>query len=53
VSMMLFNFASITSTVSQTIVMAAVVLVILPTLVAFFLLQRFIYGGITNGSVKG
>lgn len=53
VSMMLFNFASITSTVSQTIIMAAVVLVILPTLVAFFFLQRFIYAGITNGSVKG
>ncbi len=53
VSMMLFNFASITSTVSQTIIMAAVVLVIFPTLIAFFFLQRFIYAGITNGSVKG
>ncbi|MGV3490754.1 MAG: carbohydrate ABC transporter permease [Devosia sp.] len=53
VSMMLFNFAGIQSTVSQTVVMAAVVLVILPTLIAFFFLQRFIYAGITNGSVKG
>ena len=53
VSMMLFTFASINSTVSQAVIMAAVVLVIAPTLVAFFFLQRFIYAGITNGSVKG
>lgn len=53
VSMMLFNFAGIQSTVSQAVVMAAVVLVILPTLIGFFLLQKYIYAGITNGSVKG
>jgi ABC-type glycerol-3-phosphate transport system permease component len=53
VSMMLFNFASITATVSQTVIMAAVVLVILPTLVGFFFLQRFIFAGITSGSIKG
>ncbi|MDP8996373.1 MAG: carbohydrate ABC transporter permease [Pseudomonadota bacterium] len=53
VSMMLFNFASITSTVSQAIIMAAVILVILPTLIAFFFLQRFIYAGILQGSIKG
>ncbi|HEX4298848.1 MAG TPA: carbohydrate ABC transporter permease [Devosia sp.] len=53
VSMMLFTFASVNSTVSQAVVMAAVILVIVPTLVAFFFLQRFIYAGITNGSVKG
>lgn len=53
VSMMLFNFAGIQSTVSQAVVMAAVVLVILPTLIGFFLLQKYIYAGITQGSVKG
>jgi len=53
VSMMLYNFASITSTVSQAVIMAAVILVILPTLVGFFFLQRYIYAGITQGSVKG
>lgn len=53
VSMMLFNFAGIQSTVSQAVVMAAVVLVILPTLIGFFILQKYIYAGITNGSVKG
>jgi multiple sugar transport system permease protein len=53
VSMMLFTFSSVNSTVSQAVVMAAVILVILPTLIAFFFLQRFIYAGITNGSVKG
>jgi len=53
VSMMLFNFAGIQSTVSQAVVMAAVVLVILPTLMGFFILQKYIYAGITNGSVKG
>ena len=45
--------AGIQSTVSQAVVMAAVVLVILPTLIGFFLLQKYIYAGITNGSVKG
>jgi multiple sugar transport system permease protein len=53
VSMMLFNFAGIQSTVSQAVVMAAVVVVILPTLIGFFLLQKYIYAGITQGSVKG
>jgi multiple sugar transport system permease protein len=53
VSMMLFSFAGITSTISQAVVMAAVILVILPTLVGFFFLQRYIYAGITQGSVKG
>lgn len=53
VSMMLYNFAAITTTVSQAIIMAAVILVILPTLIAFFFLQRYIYAGITQGAVKG
>ena len=53
VSMMLFSFAGITSTISQAVVMAAVILVILPTLIGFFFLQRYIYAGITQGSVKG
>ena len=53
VSMMLYNFAGITSTTSQAVIMAAVILVILPTLVGFFFLQRYIYSGITQGSVKG
>lgn len=53
VSMMLLTFSGVTSTVSQAVIMAAVVLVIVPTLVFFFFLQRFIYAGITSGSVKG
>jgi ABC-type glycerol-3-phosphate transport system permease component len=53
VSMMLFSFSGITSTISQAVVMAAVILVVLPTLIGFFFLQRYIYAGITQGSVKG
>lgn len=53
ISMMLLNFSGITSTISQAVVLAAVVLVITPTLIFFFFLQRFIYAGITQGSVKG
>lgn len=53
VSMMLYNFAGISSTTTANVLMAAVVLVILPTLIGFFFLQRFIYAGITQGAVKG
>jgi multiple sugar transport system permease protein len=53
VSIMLYNFTGITNTISQAVIMAAVIIVILPTLVGFFFLQRFIYAGITSGSVKG
>jgi ABC-type glycerol-3-phosphate transport system permease component len=53
VSMMLYNFTGLTATVSQAVVAASVVLVILPTLIGFFFVQKFIYAGITQGSVKG
>ena len=53
VSMMLYNFSGVTATISQAVIMAAVILVIAPTLVGFFFLQRYIYAGITQGSVKG
>jgi len=53
VSMMLWNMAGYQSGTTQAVLLAAIVLVILPTVVGFFFLQRFIYAGITNGSVKG
>jgi len=53
VSMMLYNFSGVTATISQAVIMAAVILVIAPTIVGFFFLQRYIYAGITQGSVKG
>ncbi|MEO6012719.1 MAG: carbohydrate ABC transporter permease [Devosia sp.] len=53
VSMMLFNMAGFQSGTSQAVLLAAVVLVIIPSVLGFFLLQRYIYAGITNGSVKG
>jgi ABC-type glycerol-3-phosphate transport system permease component len=53
VSMMLYNMAGFNSGTSQAVLLAAIVLVILPTVVGFFILQRYIYAGITNGSVKG
>lgn len=53
VSMMLFNMAGFNSGTSAAVLLAAIVLVVLPTVVGFFILQRYIYAGITNGSVKG
>ena len=53
VSMMLWNMAGYQSGTTQAVLLAAIVLVILPTVVGFFILQRYIYAGITNGSVKG
>ncbi len=53
VSMMLWNMAGYQSGTTQAVLLAAIVLVILPTVVGFFLLQRYIYAGITNGAVKG
>ncbi len=53
VSMMLWNMAGFNSGTTQAVLLAAIVLVILPTIVGFFILQRYIYAGITNGSVKG
>jgi multiple sugar transport system permease protein len=53
VSMMLYNMAGFNSGTSQAVLLAAIVLVILPTVIGFFILQRYIYAGITNGSVKG
>lgn len=53
VSMMLYQFAGYNSGTTEAVILAAVVLVILPTLIAFFFLQRFIYAGITQGAVKG
>lgn len=53
VSMMLWNMAGYRSGTTQAVLLAAIVLVILPTVIGFFFLQRFIYAGITSGSVKG
>lgn len=53
VSMMLYAFAGFNSGTTEAVLLAAVVLVIIPTLVGFFFLQRFIYAGITQGAVKG
>lgn len=53
VSMMLYAFAGFNTGTTEAVLLAAVILVILPTLVGFFLLQRFIYAGITQGAVKG
>jgi ABC-type glycerol-3-phosphate transport system permease component len=53
VSMMLFNMAGFNSGTSAAVLLAMIVLVILPTVIGFFILQRYIYAGITNGSVKG
>ena len=53
VSMMLWNMAGFNSGTTEAVLLAAVVLVILPTVVGFFFLQRYIYAGITQGSVKG
>lgn len=53
VSMMLWNMAGYQSGTTQAVLLAAIVLVILPTVFGFFLLQKYIYAGITNGSVKG
>ena len=53
VSMMLWNMAGYQSGTTQAVLLAAIVLVILPTVVGFFFLQRFIYAGITNGAIKG
>jgi ABC-type glycerol-3-phosphate transport system permease component len=35
------------------IICADVILMILPTLIIFLLLQKYIYNGFTSGSVKG
>ena len=51
--MMLFNMAGFNSGTSAAVLLAMIVLVILPTVIGFFILQRFIYAGITNGAVKG
>ena len=53
VSMMLYQFAGFNSGTTEAVLLAAVVLVILPTLLGFFCLQRFIYSGITQGAVHG
>jgi multiple sugar transport system permease protein len=53
VSMMLWNMAGYQSGTTQAVLLAAIVLVILPTVIGFFALQKYIYAGITNGSVKG
>lgn len=53
VSMMLWNMAGFNSGTTEAVLLAAVVLVILPTVVGFFFLQKYIYAGITQGSVKG
>lgn len=53
VSMMLYQFAGFNSNTTEAVLLAAIVLIILPTLIGFFFLQRYIYAGITQGAVKG
>jgi ABC-type glycerol-3-phosphate transport system permease component len=53
VSMMLFQFIGFNSGTTEAVILAAVVLIILPTLIGFFFVQRYIYAGITQGAVKG
>ncbi|WP_421855777.1 carbohydrate ABC transporter permease [Marinomonas sp.] len=53
VSMILYQMADVISGSSPTVIMATVIIVILPTLIAFFFIQKFIYAGITQGAVKG
>ncbi|MGN0601930.1 MAG: carbohydrate ABC transporter permease [Oscillospiraceae bacterium] len=52
VSTVLLNIMNET-TVSYTTVFAGVILCILPTLIIFLTLQKFIYSGLVSGAVKG
>jgi len=52
VSTFLFNFTS-NQTSQWNLLAAAITLVMLPTFIIYLLLQRYIFAGITEGSVKG
>ncbi|MGN1133543.1 MAG: carbohydrate ABC transporter permease [Oscillospiraceae bacterium] len=52
VSTVLLNIMNQT-TVSYSVVFAGVILCILPTLIIFLTLQKFIYAGLVSGAVKG
>jgi len=53
VSMLLFKASGMMSSSTEAILMAGIVIVIAPTLIAFFVLQRQIVSGMMRGAVKG
>jgi len=52
ISTALYTFSGENNT-QWNIMSAAIILALIPTLIIFFTLQKYIYGGITTGSVKG
>lgn len=53
VSMLLFKASDMMSSATEAVLMAGIVIVIAPTLIAFVLLQRQIVSGMMRGAVKG
>lgn len=53
VSMLLYKANGMMSATTEAVLMAGIMIVITPTLVAFFLLQRQIVSGMMRGAVKG
>jgi ABC-type glycerol-3-phosphate transport system permease component len=53
VSMLLFKASDMMSSSTEAVLMAGIVIVIAPTLIAFVLLQRQIVSGMMRGAVKG
>ncbi|WP_299969379.1 carbohydrate ABC transporter permease [uncultured Roseobacter sp.] len=53
VSMLLFKASDMMSSNTEAILMAGIVIVIAPTLIAFFALQKQIVSGMMRGAVKG
>lgn len=53
VSMLLFKASDMMSSSTEAVLMAGIVIVIAPTLIAFILLQRQIVSGMMRGAVKG
>jgi multiple sugar transport system permease protein len=52
VSTALYTFSGENNT-QWNVMSASVLLALIPTLVLYFLLQKYIYSGVTNGAVKG
>ena len=53
VSMLLYKASDMMSSSTEAVLMAGIVIVIAPTLIAFVLLQRRIVSGMMRGAVKG
>ncbi len=53
VSMLLFKASDMMSSSTEAVLMAGIMIVIAPTMVAFFVLQRQIVSGMMRGAVKG